>query len=488
MTLDERTVQATERRWIALGVLCFAALLISLHGFVLLLAMPAVTAALGASATQQLWILDVYVFMVAGLLITMGSLGDRVGRRRLLLAGAAVFGIVSIVAAYSVDPVMLIAARAVLGVAAAAIVPSTLSLISTLFPDERERVTALGIWGGCFTVGAVVGPIAGGILLHRFWWGSAFLISVPAIVVLLAVGPFILPEYRDEDGRRIDLASAGLSLAAILSAIYGLKQLAAQGLDPRSIAFIVAGAALGWVFVRRQDRLSDPLLDLRLFRRRTFRVVLVSMTAYAMLSGGLMVFVAQYLQLVRGMTALTAGIAMVPAMITSTIAFQLTPRLARRVRPGVLIPVGVAVTVVGMAVMSRTTSTTVLLVAFGIEYLGGAPLALLGTNLVIGSVPPEKAGTAGALTQTGNELGLALGVAVLGSVLTMMYRGQMDGRGGDSLAQAISSSAPPAVLDAARNAFTAGFQLVAGISAVALTVVSVLLARNLRDLPLLRRD
>ncbi len=480
MTCTESAAVISRRQWIGLAVLSLATLLVSLDLFVMLLAVPAVTEALGATASQQLWILDVYGFMVAGLMITMGNLGDRIGRRRLLLIAAAVFGVASVVAAYSTSPEMLIGARAVLGMAGAAIAPCTLSLISTLFPDARQRATALGVWAGCFTVGAVVGPITGGVLLAHFWWGSAFLIGVPAMVLLLAVGPFLLPEYRDEKAGRIDVPSVLLSLAAILPAIHGLKQLASHGLSTTAIAGLIVGAVFGWAFVRRQRRLADPLVDVRLFTRRTFTVTLGSMMTFSMLSGGVMVFVAQYFQLVRGMTPLEAGIALVPGMLTTTVAFQLAPRLARRIRPGLLIPGGIAFTIVGMVVMTQATSTAVLVVAFAVQCVGPAPLVTLGTNLVIGSVPPERAGAAGALTQTSNEFGYSLGIAVLGSVVTATYRSQMDGQGGTSLAEA-----PAAVLDAARDAFTDGLHVAAGIAAVALTVISILLARTLRSEPAL---
>ena len=487
LTTDSDTVATGRRQWIALGVLCLATLLVSLDLFVMLLAVPAVTEALGATSSQQLWILDVYGFMVAGLMITMGNLGDRIGRRRLLLAAAAVFGVASIVAAYSVSPGMLIGARAALGIAGAAIAPCTLSLISTLFPDSRQRATALGVWGGCFTVGAVVGPIVGGVLLDHFWWGSAFLIGVPAMVVLLVVGPILLPEYRNERAGRIDVPSVLLSLAAILPAIHGLKHLASHGAGTVSIGSLLIGGVFGWIFVRRQRRLADPLVDVRLFTRRTFSVTLGSMMAFSMLSGGVMVFVAQYFQLVQGMTPLAAGIALVPGMITTTIGFQVAPRLAQRIRPGVLIPAGIAFTIVGMAVMTQATSTTVLVIAFAVEAIGAAPLVTLGTNLVIGSVPPEKAGSAGALTQTSNEFGYALGIAILGSVVTAAYRGQMGGRGGNSLGEAIAQGVPNDVLADAHDAFTTGFHLAAGITALVLTAIAVLLAVTLRSVPPLSR-
>lgn len=489
VTTEESAAELTGlRQWIALGVLCVATLLVALHGFVLLLALSAVTDALDPSSSQQLWILDIYGFTAASLMITMGNLGDRIGPRRLLLAAAAVFGIVSLVAAYSVSPGMLVGARAVLGAAGAAIVPCTLSLISKLFPDARQRATALGVWGGCISVGAVVGPIVGGVLLDHFWWGSAFLIGVPAMVVLLVLGPFLLPEYRNEHAGRIDAPSVLLSLGAILPAIQGMKRLASHGADWSAVAGLVLGAVFGWIFVRRQRRLDDPLVDVRLFTRRTFSVTLGSMMSFSMLSGGMMVFVAQYFQLVQGMTPLAAGLALVPGMITATVAFQLAPRLARRIRPGVLMPGGLAFTIVGMAVMTQATSTAALVIAFAVECIGAAPLMTLGTNLVMGSLPPERAGAAGALTQTGMEFGKSLGIAVLGSVVTATYRRQMDGQGGSSLGEAIHNGAGAAVADAARRAFISGFHVIAGIAAVALTVICILLVRSLRALPVLGKD
>jgi DHA2 family multidrug resistance protein-like MFS transporter len=484
LTVEVAPAATGKRQWFALGVLCLATLLVSLDLFVMLLAVPAVTQALGASGAQQLWILDVYGFMVAGLMITMGNLGDRLGRRRLLLIAAAVFGVASIVAAYSVNPGMLIGARAVLGVAGAAIAPCTLSLISTLFPQERQRATALGVWGGCFTVGAVVGPIVGGVLLNHFWWGSAFLIGVPAMVVLLILGPVLLPEYRNEQAGRLDVPSVLLSLAAILPAIHGLKHLASHGASLQSGGALVFGAVCGWIFVRRQRGLADPLVDVRLFSRRTFSVVLGSMLSYSMLSGGVMVFVAQYFQLVKGMTPLAAGLALVPGMVASTTGFQVAPRLAQRIRPGILIPAGIAFTVAGMIVISQATSTTVLVAAFAIECFGPGALVILGTNLVIGSVPSEKAGTAGALTQTSNEFGYALGIAILGSLVTAVYHNRT---GGNSLGETIARGATGDLLRDAQDAFTAGFHLAAALTALALTAIAVLLAVTLRAVPALSR-
>ncbi|TDO35696.1 DHA2 family multidrug resistance protein-like MFS transporter [Kribbella sp. VKM Ac-2527] len=477
--------KAGRREWIGLAVLALPTLLVSLDTFVMLLALPPVATALGATSSEQLWIMDVYGFMVAGFMITMGSLGDRIGRRRLLLASALVFGVASVLAAYANSPELLIGARALLGLAGAAITPCTLSLVMNLFRDPRQQASAIGIWGGCFTVGAVIGPVVGGVLLEHFWWGAVFLIGVPAMVVLLVAGPLLLPEYRDASAGRIDLPSVALSLAGILPLIQGLKQLAASGWGAGPAGFLVVGLVFGWLFLRRQRRLVDPLVDLGLFRKRTFTVTLGSMMTYSMLSGGVMVFVAQYFQLVDGLSPLKSGLALVPGMITSTVSFQVAPLLARWIRPGRLIAGALVFTVVGMGLVAVADSTAMLVVAFAVTCLGVAPLIVLGTNLVVGSVPPEKAGTAAALSQTGNEFGYALGIAVLGSVVTAVYRSGAPSSGGDSLAAALSAGLPDAVLEQARDAFTSGLHVAAVIAAVVIAGMAVLLRVVLRKLPVL---
>jgi MFS transporter, DHA2 family, multidrug resistance protein len=498
-TAPELAPRAGRREWVGLAVLALPTLLVSLDTFVMLLALPRVSASLHADSAQQLWMMDVYGFMVAGFMVTMGTLGDRIGRRRLLLTGAAVFGVASVLAARSTSPEMLIATRALLGIAGAAVTPSTLSLITNMFHDPKQKASAIGVWAGCFTVGAVIGPVVGGVLLDHFWWGSVFLLGVPAMVLLLVLGPVLLPEYRDTAAGRLDLPSVVLSLASILPAIHGLKELAKDGWQASGAGFLVAGLAVGVVFVRRQNRLADPLLDLRLFANRSIGVTLCSMLAYAMLSGGTMVFVAQYFQLVDGLSPVRSGLALVPGMLVATVSFQVSPLLARRIRPAYLFAGGLATAVAGMLVMTRsgTSGVAVLIVGFMMTCLGPGPLVTLGTNLVVGSAPPERAGSAAAITQTGNEFGYALGIAVLGSVMTAVYRTQVTdslpagapAAAHDSLASATQAAtslpdqAGAAVLAAAHHAFVDGLHTVAVISAVILTGVAVLLATTLRHLP-----
>jgi len=502
--MTDLTPRAGRREWIGLAVLALPTLMVSLDLFVMLLAVPHVSAALGASSTQQLWILDVYGFMVAGFLVTMGTLGDRIGRRRLLLLGAATFGIASVLAAFSVNTEMLIAARVLLGIAGATLSPSTLSLITILFRDPKQRASAIGIWAGCFVVGAIVGPIVGGVLLEQFWWGSVFLLGVPAMLLLLAVGPRLLPEYHNPDAGRLDPASVALSLATILPVIWGLKELAGGGWQPLPLVAIAAGVVVGVAFVRRQHALADPLLDLGLFASRSFSTTLGSLLAYSMLSGGTMVFVAQHFQLVQGLSPLRSGLAMVPGMAAAIVSFQLAPVLARRIRPAVLFPGGLVVTVAGLLLLTQagaTSASAVLVGGFVVMTLGGGPLVALGTNLVVGSAPPEKAGSAAGLVQIGNELGYALGIAVLGSIGTAVYRTQLADQlssgipaqaaaaareslaGATAAAQSLPEQLAAALLASAREAFTSGLHTVAVVAAILLSGVAVLIVTGLRHLP-----
>src|ERR1700737_3225180 len=261
----ERTTKAPRSAWIGLAVLALPCMITVMDLTVLNLAMPHLSAALKPTGAQLLWIVDIYGFMLAGALIPVGGLGDRIGRRKLLLIGAAAFGTASVLAAFSTSALMLIATRALLGVAGAALVPSTLSLLRTMFENDAERTKAIGVWGASFAVGAAIAPLVGGVLLEHFWWGSVFLVNVPVMVLLLVLGPLLLPEFRDPSAGRLDLVSAALSLLAVLATIYGLKQIAQDGPTWLPALSIVAGVALGVAFVRRQRTLADPLIDLRLF-------------------------------------------------------------------------------------------------------------------------------------------------------------------------------------------------------------------------------
>src|SRR5918994_306944 len=362
-----RPPRATRREWIGLAVIALPCLLYAMDLTVLTLALPSLSDDLAPSSTELLWIVDIYGFLVAGFLITMGTLGDRIGRRRLLLIGAGAFGGASVVAAFASSPEMLIASRALLGIAGATLAPSTLSLIRNMFEDDQQRTVAIGIWITSFSVGAAIGPLVGGLLLESFHWGSVFLLAVPVMALLLAIGPRLLPEYKDPDSGRLDLASAALSLVAVLAVIYGIKAIATDGVGFASVAPVLAGLAVGAAFVDRQRRLADPMIDLGLFRRPAFSLALSANTLAFAVVFGIEVFVAQYFQLVLGYSPLEAGLWSVPGAAAFVVGSQLTPPLAARLRPPVAMLGGIGVAIVGVALLTQVGA-------------GGAlGLAILGT-------------------------------------------------------------------------------------------------------------
>jgi DHA2 family multidrug resistance protein-like MFS transporter len=497
------TRRAGRREWVGLAVLTLPCLLYAMDLTVLNLAVPHLSAALQPSSTQLLWIVDIYGFMAAGSLVTMGVLGDRIGRRRLLLTGAAAFGATSLLAAWSASAAMLIAARALLGVAGATVAPSTLSLIRSMFLDPRQRTVAVSVWIASFSVGGAIGPLLGGVLLEWFWWGSVFLLAVPVMALLLVLGPLLLPEFRDPQAGRLDLVSAALSVAAVLAVIYGLKQLARNGLGWPPAVFVVAGVTGGVAFVRRQHRLADPLLDLRLFRSAAFTAALSTNLLSFFVGFGILLFIAQYLQLVLGLSPLAAGLWMLPSAAGFILGSMLTPVLARRVRPAFVMAAGLALAAAGLALFTQLGSATglgILVTGSVVFSLALAPVDTLATDLAVGAAPPQRAGAASALSETSAEFGGALGIAILGVIGTSIYRSQLtsalparilpktaaaarDTLGGAVAAAGHLPGQPGHVLlRAARQAFTQGLHVVFAISAAAVIAAAILAAVQLRHL------
>jgi DHA2 family multidrug resistance protein-like MFS transporter len=496
--------QAGRREWTGLAVLSLPCLLYAMDLTVLNLAVPHLSADLRPSSTQLLWIVDIYGFLVAGSLVTMGTLGDRIGRRRLLLIGAAAFGAASLVAAWSTSAEMLIAARALLGLAGATVAPSTLSLIRNMFLDPRQRTVAISVWITSFSVGGAIGPLLGGVLLQWFWWGSVFLLAVPVMALLLVLGPLLLPEFRDPQPGRLDLPSAALSVAAVLAVIYGLKQLAQDGLGWPPALSILAGLAVGVVFVRRQHRLADPLLDLRLFRHPAFAASLTTNLLSFFVGFGALLFIAQYLQLVLGLSPLAAGLWMLPSSGGFILGSLVTPLLVRRVRPAVVMAAGMALAAVGLGLFTRLDSTaglTLLVTGSVVFSLALAPVDTVATDLAVGAAPPERAGAASALAETSAEFGGALGIAILGVIGTGIYRGRMTGGlpagipgeaatpARDTLGGAVAAAGQlpdqlaQELLRAARQAFTQGLHLaftVSAAAAIGVAIVAAILLRRLR--------
>jgi DHA2 family multidrug resistance protein-like MFS transporter len=482
-------------------VIALPCFLYSMDLTVLNLALPSLSADLRPSSTQLLWIVDIYGFMVAGLLIPMGTLGDRIGRRRLLMIGAAAFGVASILAAFANSAGMLIAMRALLGIAGATLAPSTLSLIRNMFYDPGQRTVAIGVWVSSYSVGAAMGPLVGGLLLEHFWWGSVFLLAVPVMVLLLVVGPLLLPEFRDPDARRPDLPSIGLSLIAVLSAIYGLKRLAETGWSGLAVLAVLTGAFAGAAFLRRQARLEDPLIDLRLFRLPSFSAALGAYATGCFVLFGVYLFIGQYLQLVLGLTPMQAGIWTLPWALSFVIGSMLTPLLVRRLTAAAVVTGGLLAAAIGFGLLMQPfvhVGLAVIVAGTVTLSLGLAPVFTLATDLVVGAAPPERAGVAAAISESCSEFGGALGIAVLGSIGTAVYRTGLGSEAATTIApdmlEAAQASLGAAVAIAAelpsdfaatlaslsREAFTQGLQVMSLIAACMMVVTAIAFHATMR--------
>ncbi|MFF2995383.1 MFS transporter [Streptomyces sp. NPDC057950] len=484
----EYTAKAEKRpgRWLALSVLVLAVLLVAVDATVLGLATPYISEDLEPSGTQLLWIGDVYSFVIAGLLVSMGSLGDRIGRKRLLLIGATVFGAISVLNAYATTPELMILARALLGVAGATLMPATLALIRNLFHDPRERSLAIGIWGATASAGTAVGPVVGGFLLEHFWWGSVFLINVPVMLVLVPVGIKLLPESRNPNPGPWDLASVALSLVGMIGIVYAVKELAMHGFVRQPVAVGLLGALALYGFVRRQLGMPIPLLDMRLFRNRGFSAAVAAdlLTVFGM--SGLVFFLSQYLQLVQGRGPFEAGLAELPAAVGAVGAGLVAGSAARRysvraVVSGGLAAVGLALA--ALTLLSQSTGYTLLGTALLAVGVGAGFSFTVTADVILSSVPKEQAGAASAVSETAYELGAALGIALLGSIVTGVYAGFTGPAGTpagahESLGGAVEAAAKlpahtsGALLDAARTSFVDGLALASGIGAAVLLVTA----------------
>ncbi|BCK52275.1 MFS transporter [Nocardia wallacei] len=489
--------RAAARDWAGLGVLVLALLLISVDATVLDIAVPAISAHLAPTTPQLLWIIDVYSFVLAGLLVTMGVLGDRIGRRRLLLLGAAGFGLASVLAAWSVNPEMLIAARVLQGVAGATLMPATLGLIRSMFTDARQRTTAIAVWSAAATGGAALGPVLGGWLLEHFWWGSVFLINVPVMLVLVASGPLLVPESKDPHPGRFDLTSAGLSMLALVPVVYAVKETAAHGPSAGVLGVAAAGVLAGALFVRRQRRLADPMLDLRLFALPRFRTAVLTSLLAVFALAGVLFFGSQYLQLVQGRSPLDAGLHLMPGMLASMVSALVSAWLVRVWRPGRVLAGALVVAALGAVLFVRLSAdpaagVTAFVVGFLLIGAGVGVALTVSSDLVVGSAPAERAGAAAAVSETAYEAGIALGVAVLGSVVMSVFRHGLDvsrvpgtqlAGARESLGGAVDTAgglpaeAAAALLNSARESFVAGVHWAALATAVILLAAAVIAVR-----------
>ena len=489
-TVRPASVAEAEKRpgrWLALCVLVLAVLLVAVDATVLGLATPYISEDLHPSGTQLLWIGDVYSFVIAGLLVSMGSLGDRIGRKRILLCGATAFGAISVLNAYATTPELMILARALLGVAGATLMPATLALIRNLFHDPRERSLAVGIWGATASAGTAVGPIVGGFLLEHFWWGSVFLINLPVMAVLVLVGIRTLPESRNPNPGPWDLASVLLSLIGMIGVVYAVKEAATHGFSWPTLAAGLLGAGALYGFVRRQLTMPAPLLDMRLFRHRGFSGAVLADLLTVLGMSGLVFFLSQYLQLVQGRRPFEAGLAELPAAVGAVVAGLAAGSAARRFSVRSVVSAGLAAVGLSLAVLTclgQSTGYPVLGAALLVVGVGAGLSFTVTADVILSSVPKEQAGAASAVSETAYELGAALGIALLGSIVTAVYSG-FHGPAGtpqgahDSLGAAVQASThlPPqtaeSLLDAARDAFVHGLHLASGAGAAVLLGTAV---------------
>jgi DHA2 family multidrug resistance protein-like MFS transporter len=456
---DGAARRAGRVEWIALGVLLLPLLLVSMDTSVLLYAVPFITKALHPSSTQQLWMYDVYGFVLAGLLITMGAIGDRIGRRRLLLLGAFAFSVASLGAAYAGSAGELIAARAVQGIAGATLMPSTLALIRNMFQEAGQRKKAIGFWTAGTMGGVMIGPVISGVLLDHFWWGSVFLINVPFMVLLLVLAPFLLPEYRSPRTGRFDLVSSALSFAAVLPVVFGISEIAENGVDTLRLCSTAAGAVMAGLFLLRQRRVAHPMVDLSLFRSRGYSGSLASCLVAMFATLGNAIFLTQYLQSVLGMSPLTAALWSLVPSVGIGAAIGIASALAGIFDRAYVIAGAFLVIVAGYAVQATMlhpgSHLWVLIIGAGLLACGAVAVMMLGNDLLLGAIPPERAGAAAAMNETVTELGGALGMAVMGSIGAAVYRHGL----GTTVPAPARSTLGGAVAVAAREPGAAGAQL-----------------------------
>ncbi|GAA2057649.1 MFS transporter [Williamsia deligens] len=486
----DETPPPTLRTWLGLAIMCMPVLLVAMDFSVLYLAIPTITDQLAPTAAQQLWIVDIYGFLIAGLLITMGNIGDRFGRRRVLLSGAVLFGAASLVAAFAPTAAVLIGARAVMGIGGATLLPSSLSLISTMFPDLRRRSLAIGIWTACFAGGSAVGPVIGGVILHHFWWGSIFLLNVPVLLGLLVLAPRLVPEYRSGTTEPFDILGVVLSLAGILPLVYAVKHIAADGVDTTGVVAGVIGVAALVSFLRQQRRARHPLLQLELFGLPRFSAAVVSALVCMMSLGALSYLTGIYLQSVLGRDVLAAALAGLPmaiAVAMFSLGASKVDRLLGTRRAFVIALLAAAVGNGGLLLVGTDSPLWVYLATTTIAGIGYGIVFSLVSEVAVGSAPAERAGAASGISETSFELGSALGLALLGSLATAVFRADGQGRGfSETLGQTLDRArdlGDSALAGDARSAFVDGLHIAVGTSAVLLVVLAAVIAVVLR-----RRD
>ncbi len=499
---NKENLKAGRKKWLGLAAVALPTLLISIDTSVLYLALPHLSIDLKANSSQQLWIMDIYGFMLAGFLITMGNIGDRIGYRRLLIIGSTIFGLTSAMAAFSTNPNILIAARAVMGIAGATLMPSTLALIRNMFTDQKQRGIAISVWISCFMVGMVAGPLVGGLMLEHFWWGSVFLLGLPVMLVIVLTGRILLPEYRHNNSKRLDIIGVFYSLATILPLIYGLTEFSRNNFQSFSIIAVIIGVIFSIIFIYREYTISDSLLDFDLFKNSVFNTTVITMLLVAVVMGGVALFIAQYLQMVLELSPLKAGLWMIPQALAMILGSSLIPVLARCYRPSYIITTGLAISTTGMLLitfMPNIGGLSFIVTGFVLSVIGVSPVLVLGTGIIIGSAPEEKAGAASSISETSNHLGVALGVAILGSIGSFVYHSAIDKHlpnylskesqqvvresivGAHYVASSLNFEQGAALLASAKMAYINGFRIISGVGALIFAFSSLFVTIKFRN-------
>lgn len=495
--------RAGRRAWLGLAVLFLPTVLVAVDNTVLGFAVPAISTALAPTNAELLWMVDVYPLVLAALLVAMGTLGDRLGRRRLLTIGIAGFGAVSLAATFATDALALVAARALLGFFGAMLMPTTLALLRTLFADRAQRRLAVAIWATGFAAGAAMGPIVGGLLLEHFWWGSIFLVNVPVAVLVLAMLP-VLPsaERRRVAPGRVDLLGVALSMLALGPLVLAIK-LAAGGAAAAAASAALLGVGSAVLFVRRAGARkragAEPALDLDLFASPVLRIAALANATTMFALTGLLFFSAQYLQVVLGLGPLAAGLVLVPGFVTTMGAGLVAARLAGRFPLRVLVPAGLGLAVAGYLLctgLGPTSPTGVVLAAAVLVGAGIGMSETVANDAILAAAPPDRAGAASAVSETAYEVGAVLGTALLGSVLGAVYRATLDVPAGlgpraaagaretvggaAGVAHRLTGPTADTLLAAAREAYAAAVGVTAAVGAVTVTLVALLVVIGLK--------
>ncbi|ROM50607.1 MFS transporter [Pseudomonas poae] len=494
LAADKVKQQPHSRRWLALAILMLPVLLVTVDNTVLGFALPKIAEALHPSASQQLWMIDAYSLVLAGLLITMGSLGDRKGHRKLLLIGSLGFTVVSVLTAYSGTASQLIVGRACMGIFGAMLMPSTLALIRSVFEDREERRMAVAIWATTLTVGSALGPLVGGVLLEFFAWGSIFLLAVPVLVPLLVLGPWLLPESEPDASGPMDAISTVQSIVALSALVYSIKHVASEGPDALALVAFCVAMVVGWRFVRRQLHLSAPLMDLSLFRNKTFSgSVTINLMSLAFLIG-FVFFSTQFLQIVLRMSPLSASLALIPGQIMAIAVGILIVPIAQRISVNTLIPILLAFTAGAfLLVASLGSSLTVIVAAFALLNIGVGAIATVSNDVILSAAPPSKAGAASAISETAYEVGVVLGTTLLGGIVTAYYRGTLQLpnfltplqmslasetlAGAHAVSRTLVGDQASELMHSATQAFEGGTHLMAWAT-FSLTVLAIVIARR----------